>query len=510
MSVERLAVDLSDGDLVLLGSVGKGKNLEYKESLVKRFGSSDPADLVGEVLAYIAREGMDSPEIFLALDSRSVLVKSFYFPFRAAGKIEAALDFELERSLPIKREQLYVDWIFGPRVGKGTFISAGCVEDELLGKLKSRFAESGLQLADIVENVTPVLALPGVLDGEPKKLILDFGRERVGLFSLEGGLLRNRDLILRGTESVIKELEHVDLNFDAAYRLLFFTDFTQEELSSEAQEAVEALNRLIGQIFNYVQVYNEQTGFMPDQVSICGEGSEITGIESLIEKILGVRTVKLLPHELLTLFEDNYEAGNALRAYGLLNLDRKERLSFLTEEDKALAASGSSIHVKYFAGWAAVLLLGFMVYFGADLYHKSRIVNRTEALTEKVFSENIPGAQSGFSHAQQVSILNSRINELKRKLRNNSGGAGSAIEVLRVVHAAVNKGLRVTLAELTLDPRRLSLSGLANNFKDVESLRIQLEKSGFFSSVNIKGAAAEKKTKKVRFTLELQRKSLEG
>ncbi len=212
MSVERLAVDLSDGDLVLLGSVGKGKNLEYKESLVKRFGSSDPADLVGEVLAYIAREGMDSPEIFLALDSRSVLVKSFYFPFRSAGKIEAALDFELERSLPIKREQLYVDWIFGPRVGKGTFISAGCVEDELLLNLKNIFAENNLRLSEIVETVTPVLSLPGVLEGESKKLILDFGRERVGMFSLENGLLRNRDLILQGTESVIKLLEQSDFN----------------------------------------------------------------------------------------------------------------------------------------------------------------------------------------------------------------------------------------------------------------------------------------------------------
>ncbi|NDV24932.1 PilN domain-containing protein [Desulfovibrio sp. JC022] len=510
MSVERLAVDLSDGDLVLLGSVGKGKNLEYKESLVKRFGSDDPVDLVNEVAAYIVREEMNSPEIFIALDSRSVLLKSFYFPFRAAGKIEAALDFELERSLPIKREQLYVDWIFGPRVGKGTFISAGCVEDELLLNLKNVFAENGLRLSEIVEGVTPVMSLPGVLEGESKKLILDFGRERVGIFSLENGLLRNRDLILQGTESVIKLLEQSDLNFDAAYRLLFFTDFAQEELGSEAQAAIAALSRLIGQIFNYVQVYNEQSGFMPDLISICGEGAEITGIEGLIEKMLGVRTVKLLPHELLTLFEDNYEAGNALKAYGLLNLERKERLSFLAEEDKAYAASGSSKQVKYFAGWAAVLFLGFMVYFGANLYHKSSIVGRTEALTEKVFSENIPGAQRGFSHAQRVSILKTRIHELKRKLRNNSGGAGSAIEVLRVVHAAVNNGLTISFAELTLDPRRLSLSGLANNFKDVESLRIQLEKSGFFSAVSIKGAAAEKKTKKVRFTLELQRKPLEG
>lgn len=507
MSNERVAVDLSDGYLVILGSSGRGKNIKLKESFIRLFSDYTPEELVQEVTAYIRREGMAFPDVYLALDSRNILVKNYFFPFRAAGKIDAALEFELERSLPVKMDNVFSDWIYGPKVGKGTFITAGCIDNDELSSISGAFKSAGLRVADVVEGAASLISVSSSMEGPKNKLVLDLGRERTALFSLEGGLLRNRDLLLRGVRDVISGLESADLNYDAACRLVFLTDFSQDDLDEDAGRAVRELRRLVSQIGNYIRLYAEKSGFEPDLIEICGEGCEITGIDRLIEETVSVRTVPLLPQKVLSYFEDNIEAGGALRAYGLLQLDRSERLSFLRDDDR-VEQTATVRYLKSASGWAAVLLFGFLALFAGELYHKTKIINKTEARIFDVISENLPGVEGDFSHAQQVSILNTRINELKRKLQNNSGGAGSAIEVLRVMHAAIQKTLKITLDELTLDPRRLAVSGTAPNFKDVEAFRTQLDNSKFFSSVSIKGASAEKKTKTVRFTLELLRKPL--
>ncbi|WP_027179370.1 PilN domain-containing protein [Maridesulfovibrio bastinii] len=503
MSNERLAVDLSDGDLVILGSVGSGKNKEYKESYIKKIDSDEPSVIADEVAAYIEREAMPSPQIIIVLDSRSILIKSFFFPFKGSARIESALDFELENSIPVDLESLYVDWGYGASRDRGAFVVAGCIENEVVENFKSAFLEKGLKLENIYEGAAPLIGFLDNPDIEKNKVVIDLGKERSAIYSFDGELLQHRDVLLHGTNLVLSDAE----NSDAASRLLCSSDFSSEELGEEEKKIVVSLNKLISRIKSYIYLYSEKTGFMPDVALICGQGAEITGIEELIGKSLNIRTVRFMPHDVLTFFEDNHEAVSCLKAFGLLQKIKGDRLEFLN-----LDSSGDdSVKVralKYYLGWCAVLLISLFVYFSANIYYKSRIVSKTEDRINAILSESIPGIQKNFSHTQRVSILTSRMNKLERKLKNNSGGSGSAIEVLRVVNAAVAKSLKVTLDELTLDSKRLALSGSANNFKDVELLRNQLNKTGFFDSVSIKGATAEKKTKKVRFTIEMLRKTL--
>lgn len=480
--------------------------MKFKDFFIKSCKEYNFEAIAADVRAYILKNELNDPSCHICLDCRSVLMKSYFFPFRASGKIESALEFELDSSLPVKQETLFTDWIFGPRVGRGAFVNAGCVEKEFQAAIMEAFTSAGLTIADITSGSSALLNASARL-GSGSKLILDIGRERTVLLCSENGLLRNRDLLLQGVDDILTRLESNNFNYDSAYRTVFLTDFTQDAVPSDAGKALKELKLLISQISNYVHIYHEKTGFTPDVIEICGEGSEIKGIERLIEDEFDARTVRLLSQEMLSRFEDNSEANNAVRSFGLAFPGRNDRFCFLSDEFKEQRNENYKV-ASYAVGWLSLLLFSLLVLFGTDLYYKSKVVVKTEARINAELLKTLPGLDESFSHAQNVSILKSRINDIRRKLSNNSDGAGSALEALRMIHATAPAKLNVTLDELTLDPRRIALSGSAGNFKDVESFRTQLEKSKFFKTVSIKGASADKKTKQVRFTIELLRKPL--
>lgn len=506
MRNERLAIDLSDGYLAILGSSGSESNLELKSFFIKSYKNLDVESVITEVSAYILREKMSAPVCSVGLDSRSVLMKSYFFPFRVASKIESALKFELESSLPVKLNNLKFNWVYGPRVGNGTFIVAGCIEKKIIEDLSSSFASSGLKLAEIVEGSAQLASLSSELTPN-NKLLLDIGRTRTVLMSFKNGILQNRALLLQGTESVINRLISTGVTYDQAYRLVYLTDFTRDNLKAEASQALNELNSFITQIKNQIQIYAEKNSFVPDVIEILGEGLEIKGIEGAVESALDIRTVPLLAHDLFSRFEDTTEANNAIRCYSLLLHSKTERLSFFRKEEN-LGQYGTSRGLKYAVGWFSILFLSFLVFFFAGIINKTQIINQTEARMDYFLRQAIPEVQSDFSYAQYVSILKSRIKSLNHKVNENSGGSGRAIEVWRMINFAANTPLDIILDELLLDRKKVELSGVAMNYEDVETFRTQLEKNNFFSAVSIKGASSIKKTKQVRFTVELLRKDL--
>ncbi|MDD4649932.1 MAG: PilN domain-containing protein, partial [Desulfoplanes sp.] len=81
----------------------------------------------------------------------------------------------------------------------------------------------------------------------------------------------------------------------------------------------------------------------------------------------------------------------------------------------------------------------------------------------------------------------------------------SAIKAMGEISSLVDTTFKVTLGMMTLDGRKVRLSGSADGFATVETMKQRLQSSPLFSNVVIKGAKSVGKDGSVQFTLELDR-----
>ena len=60
---------------------------------------------------------------------------------------------------------------------------------------------------------------------------------------------------------------------------------------------------------------------------------------------------------------------------------------------------------------------------------------------------------------------------------------------------------------LSIDGKNIHMDGSASSFKIVDSLKVDLEKSDFFSNIKLVGAKADKRQNSIQFNFVLEKKS---
>jgi general secretion pathway protein L len=139
---------------------------------------------------------------------------------------------------------------------------------------------------------------------------------------------------------------------------------------------------------------------------------------------------------------------------------------------------------------------------------KKRRLISLERNIETVFHRALPDVKGGLQPAQYGSSLKARVKELGQAATFLSGSEQhSAVEVLRAVSAAVPKNVDVSVTLLTMDGPQVRLSGKADAFNTVDSLKNALGESQYFAKVTITDAKAAADGKGVQFSLELERKA---
>ena len=71
------------------------------------------------------------------------------------------------------------------------------------------------------------------------------------------------------------------------------------------------------------------------------------------------------------------------------------------------------------------------------------------------------------------------------------GNQSLLIEILNAISTAVPKDLKVTLTRLTLSKGKLTVSGLAEDFGAIDTLKGAIEKSALFTGVTIASSSKE-------------------
>ena len=507
MAANKIVIDLSDGFITLLSATGSGARMQLTHAARKILQSDKPEGIVEEVVSIIKQHKLEGKEFYYCLDSRFALVKDFYFPFHSAPKIDKALEFELKNVLPAEMGSLHIEWQYGCRDPKGTWVTVACIKKDFFTELIDGFVHAGFPPVEIRLDAFVLAAAAGSVSSG-YSAVLSLGRNRTLLMSLENGSLRRRDLLPYGIEDIIKRLQKDELSYDTAYRSLFTHDFSKmDDQSVVIQKVQDALSSLLDGIDRRLEINNDKMGYSPDSLLLCGEGAEITGITEFVERELGLQARLLIEKtDRNPFFENPVDSDNYLIAYYLLQQAKnRDILSFMTPELRNLASEQGLGRFRKELISAAVIAGCMLIAFGASIFDSYRTIGSYQFEIAKVFNEYLPNVKGQFSRAQYVSILKSRIRELDEALAKSKQTGSSAIETLKVLHTLVGKDVKVEMTDLSLDPRRITLIGEAPNYNTVESLRKKIAAGNIFSKVSIRSANTEAKTKRVRFELELMR-----
>jgi general secretion pathway protein L len=160
----------------------------------------------------------------------------------------------------------------------------------------------------------------------------------------------------------------------------------------------------------------------------------------------------------------------------------------------------------------ALLAFVWLGSVGVDIYTKKRRLASLNQSVEEVFRRTVPEFKGSVQSSQYASIVKTKINDLGQSvaLFGEEGGYHSAVELLRVISTAIPADLNVTISLLTIDNQRVRLSGQADAFNTVDSVKNRLTALDNFDGVTITGAKAAKDGKGVQFGLELDRHQLAG
>jgi general secretion pathway protein L len=431
--------------LVAAAVVEKGfRKLELVDSFKQDFATD--SELVN-ILKDKARE-WSGARIVSSLPGHLFSQRLVRFPFSDRSRVEKALPFEIEDSLPFPLDDVVIDHLLldGEQGGKGAKASP---ETSVLALMLPK---------TVLKQHLDLLASAGI---DPQVIVPSY----FGLYSLskmmksEGCTLLacGRDLCLRSNGSV-KALR----SFSGAGPTAGLTHILQS-LETEQKEHVEKVSLLC-----------------PDDAA----QSDIAG--------LGIVTEQVAPELAGRKAADPVSLGLALSE--VVNFRRGEFSYRLADE-------GSRRRKRTLIVAGAIAAALFIANLGVKYYLVQTSYGKLDREIREVYRQAVPGAKNA---ADPVAMLRSSLDEARKKFGVLGTGA-SALDVMKAVNDGVPKEVRVAFLEFNLDGDRLKLQGEAASFESVDKIKAELQKSDLFSEITVLDTRMGADNK-VKFRLDIKLK----
>lgn len=507
-----LGIDLSDGTATLCLTERRGRSrvvAGYASFPLPQGGAEDVAQAVADA---VGREGFGDAGVILGLDSREALVRDFVFPFSGSAQVRQASVFELEQDVPLPLDTMQADVVAGQRSGGGRSALAVAVRREPLAELVEALADRGLSPSvcdlDCFSLARAVRAAERLRTGGT--LILDLGESRTLIAGCENGSVRFAGTLSEGVGALIAELGN-EVGGDEARRAVALADLTRDTDGSAVRDAIRTfLFRMCAAAERMVSA----RGWEPERVVLVGETAQLPGVADSVAENLGLPAFLLAADPAVREAlgrEDLPESAGLVRAWGLTlgadSLTARHGANFLNGSLAAAGGTGRFLRPSLYAA-AVLLLLGLS--FGASVMAEAwkdrQEMDRMTEAAAAVFHETLPDVRKGLSRMQNLSILRSRIAQLRGDMAGEGGQPSvRALAVLNEVSGRVPEDVDVMLETLNVEQKRVRLTGNAGAYADVEAARNALAASRLFSGARILGASAQKKGGRVRFELQLDR-----
>ena len=418
------------------------RHTELKESFSRAFATD--AELV-EILKEKAADWSGSRIVSSIAGSR-VSQRLANFPFSDRKRIEKALPFEIEDSVPFPLDDVEIDHLVLDRAEKGhdkkreTAVVAIMVPKTVLRQHLDLLASG---------NVDPQAVVPSY----------------IGLYHIATMVpVEGVAVLIQGTDLCVKD--------GAVVRAC--RSFSRSQASGGIRHTLRALETELG-----VRIGTACLLSADDAISV-----ELADLGIAVEQVApdfnGKKAADPLSLGLALSDQANFRKGAF--AYRLVDIDMRRRRRTLI-----------------IAGAAAVLFA--VVNLSVRYYVVQASYGKLDREIKEIFHQAVPEAKVVTDPVKQ---LRSRLDETRKQFGVLSTGT-SVLEVMKAVTEGIPKEVRVSFQEFTFEGDKLKLQGEAASFESVDKMKAELLKSPLFPEVAVLDTRMGVENKvKFRFEIKLK------
>ena len=434
-----------DEGLMAASVVEKGlRRTEVADSFSQAYSSD------GELVELLKdkSQGWRGARIVSSLPGRLFTQRVVRLPFDDRKRVEKALPFELEDTVPFALDDVVIDHLVleGLKKGKGADASNEAVvlalllPKELLKQHLDLLASAGIDPQAVVPSYAGLHALSAMMQAEGNSL-----------------LACGRDLCLRSKDT-IKELR----SFSPASATAGLRH-TVQAFETELKERVEKASVLC--VDGTTERELAELGITVEQVA-----PELGGKKAEDPLSLGLALSE----------EINFRKG----AFGYRVVDEGAR-----HRKRTLIIAG------------AMAVFFFAANLGVKYYVVQKTYGRLDKEIKDIYRQADPNART---IADPVRQLKSSLAETEKKY-GVLGSGTSALDVMKAVNDGIPKDVRVSFLEFNLEGNSLKLQGEATSFEALDKIKAELQKSDFFSDVAVQDTRMGADNK-VKFRIDIKLK----
>ena len=477
------------------------------EPLVLSVASEGTEEALKAVLDFARTNEVPLTRAVVVIDGRNCFLRNYQLLLSSKRQLDLAVSFEMDDDLPMGEQDVVKDHFRDCLVDGMSYVCAAAVKKDYVSELLSLFEVQGVHVERVdVDAAAFARACASRFTEYERYVGLEIGRERALFCHLVKGKVRGIAVIPWGGESSLMDLlaKATRLPEEEVDRLLVLGENGNERLHSEFAEQLNGfLQKILREVYRLLG--NEE---WPSRFVVSGDIVRIQkfreAFESLTEGGLDIWEEFCLK---LGDEVDEGQRGSGLAvAYGAAE-DSGASFNFRKGE---FAVAGGGLPVPRDFMYAASLLLAILVAWGGYAYAKfvsgERELQYLETAMLQVYKDALPNVSQDMAPMQYMSILSSRLEMLTGTTSSESDAEGmSVIETLRTVSAVLDKSVDVEFLSLSLDARRLDVAGETKTMNEVDKIRAAFDKTKAFRDVKVKNAVADKRTKRIRFEIEVQR-----
>lgn len=478
----------------------------------------DPQSLAKDLAATIDRHDLWSNQYSISLPAHTAILRNWDFPFSTPKQITQALEFELEQEIPFTSEEVVTDLQFGVKTPLGRKAVSATVHKEFLSTIIQELQTCGIDPQHITIDAFSLAKIAGEICTKAPTLLINIDAQSTQLVCLEDNVPCAVSQLPYGMQN-IKQALRLELNAtpDAIERLLFFSDIAtlDETLPPEEKRFKKALTSQLQRLAK--QMLLSANADMPsaDFLLICGDLARLQGIEKLFTEELGIPTTAIHKHpnaSKLFSIKDKTDWLECLPALALApakhtNFQTQKIINFRKDEFSFSKKRDPLVHITTYATViACILMITLSLSLFAQGYQNDLRAADLNANLKKTLQKALPKINKSFGTIQYTSILKSRLAQLHGKSDANGNKAEiDSLDLLLALHKNTPKSLDIAMEAIRITEKNIGLVGTTNSYNTLEKLRSQLAKNSFFKAVTIRGATNQKKQKRIRFELEIEK-----
>jgi len=463
--------------------------------------------------------------------AQKVTSRLLTFPFGSAKKIDQAIQFEIESYIPFNVEDMVIDYAVVSQSKNFSRVMAIYVQKGELAKQLSMLESVDVEPRYIsIEGVEQVnLVNLGMVPPEGAYAIMDMGHEKSTITICHGrdlGYIRAISLAGRSiTEAIAKKLS---IPIDEAEKMkieMGQLPLVEDEIVDDISKSViEAIREVIDEFLLHVRqtffTFKETEDVPVEGVYICGGTSRLPGLDRYLSDSLKLNVTYLNCLDFHFSHLDRAEAHRhvipqalALALKGVagggpsINL-RSGEFAFKGDVEQL---GGSLRRVGIVVGLIIFLAL---VNFTAKYYSVKRQVDKLRGDVVTIVKQAMPGTPTRALKTPKaaMSLIKSKETEFQERIDQLESMVGvSPLAILKQVSESLPPRDKFTIevTDISIAGDRVTLSGIVDDFKAVDTVKQSFEKTGLFSNVTT-GNVSKGVKGEVKFKLSMDTSKSEG